>query len=254
MTTNIIKTTLTELDCSDFEIQLYEILSKHKMGVSDLAKHFDVHREKIYITLASLEKKGIIQKSESYSRSINISPPNYLLTLLKLKVSKTNRTAQELSTAMPELLLGFEQKNKPEWVESATDESEFLNLYDNFIKECKTNIVCFCNPMVLNEVIDFSFLKYWTKNRQSKNLKIRILIPKEYIYLYEQDHELTSNKSFLREIKSFESIQPFQGTFYISGSLVIFYDTIALKAIKIDNYVMANTLLALFELEWARLS
>jgi sugar-specific transcriptional regulator TrmB len=253
MTTNIIKTTLTELDCSDFEIQLYDILSKRKMGVSDLAKHFDVHREKIYITLASLEKKGIIRKSESYSRSINISPPNYLLTLLKFKISKTNRTAQELSTAMPELLLGFEQKNKPKWIESATGESEFLNLYDTFIKECKADIVCFCNPMILNEIIDFSFLKYWTRNRINKQLKISILVPQQYLYLYEQDPELTSNKSFLREIKSFESIQPFQGTFYVSGSLVIFYDTVTLKAIKIDNYIIANTLSAMFETIWKSL-
>lgn len=250
---NIIKTTLTELDCSDFEIQLYEVLTKRKMGVSDLAKHFDVHREKIYITLASLEKKGIVQKSESYSRTIQISPPNHLLTLLKFKISKTNRTAQELSTAMPDLLLGFEQKNKSKWIESSTGESEFLNLYDTFIKECKTDIVCFCNPMILNEIIDFSFLKHWTKNRQSKNLKIRILVPQQYLYLYDQDPELSSNKFFLREIKSFVSKQPFEGTFYVSGSLIIFYDTISLKAIKIDNYIMANTLLALFELEWTRL-
>jgi sugar-specific transcriptional regulator TrmB len=249
---NIIRLSLLELGCSDFEVQIYEYLCKQKSGITELAKHFDVHRKKIYLSLESLESLGIVLRSQNYSRQISIAPPNHILTLLKLKTSKTNKMAQELNTILPDLLSDFESKNHTNWVAFAKGENDFLNHYDSFIKEAKNDIVCFINPLIFNEVIDFSFVKHWSKNRQSKNLSIRILAPKEYEYLYKNDPDLESTKKFLREIRYIHNNYKFQGTVHISGPLVLLFDTIALKAVKIDNAIIANTLQTMFELEWNR--
>jgi sugar-specific transcriptional regulator TrmB len=243
---------LLELGCSDFEVLIYEYLTKHKIGITELAKHFDVHRKKIYLTLESLESMGIVLQSESYSRQISIAPPNHILTLLKLKTSKTNKMAQELNTVLPDLLLEYESKNHTNWVDFAQGENDFLNHYDSFIKEAKYDIVCFINPLIFNEIIDFSFVKHWSKNRQSKSLGIRILAPKEYEYLYKNDPDLESKQKFLREIRYMNSRYKFQGTVHISGSLVLLFDTISLKAVRIDNSIIAGTLQTMFELEWNR--
>jgi sugar-specific transcriptional regulator TrmB len=249
----IIKNALVELECSPFEITIYELLLNQDMGITELASHFGVHREKIYLALEKMQQKGIVQKPEQFARKITIHSPSHILTLLKLKMSKTNHILQELNNGMPDILYLNSGKKKAKWADFIEGENDFLSSYDQFIKEAKTDISCYINPIIFNEIIDFSFVKHWSKIRQNKKLNIRILAPKEYDYLYKIDPELESKQKFLREIRYFEISQKFQGTIHVSGELVLLFDTVSLKAVLIKNYIIANTLAAMFETIWKSL-
>jgi sugar-specific transcriptional regulator TrmB len=245
-----IKSSLLEIGCSSFEIEIYQHLLQKPQGITNIANHLGVQREKIYLAIEQMEKKGLLQKPAAYSRQLSVYPPSHLLTLLKIKLAKTNKTAQELNTILPDLLFGDNSKQSSKQIAVGKGENEFLTMFDFFIKEAKKDIVCFSNPVLLHQVIDMSFLKYWIKHRLNKNIHIRILIKKENEYVYGDDEELVSNAKYLRETRTIMTETAFQGTFYVSGTLVILCDPITLQIIKVDNIVIAQTLLALFENSW----
>jgi sugar-specific transcriptional regulator TrmB len=247
-----INTSLAELGCSSLEVKMYEYLMVKPKGITDIAKHFGSHREKIYSTIEAMEEKGILQKPAPYSRLVSVFPPSHLLTLLKIKLAKTNKTTQELNAILPDLLFAENSRSTTKNITTGKGENEFLRMFDSFIKEAQKDIVCFSNPVLLHQVVDISFLKYWIRHRIAKKIHIRILIKAEQKYIYGDDQELESNNKYLREIRTISSDMAYQGTFYVSGSIVIMCDPVTLQIIKLDNITIAQTFLALFENSWSK--
>jgi sugar-specific transcriptional regulator TrmB len=250
MISDIIKSTLLELGCSELDAKIYQLLLDKKISVTHLAKTLNVHREKIYTALSNLQNIGLINKKPDYSREIEVISPMHILSLLKIKAARTNKSAQDFGEVLPDLLLNFGDSLQDKKIEHLNGESDFIRAFDQLIDKSEGEILCYISPLYLYQVVDVSFLKYWVKKRTSSNVKVRLLASKEQSYVYESDQELQPNSAKLREIKYFDSAVKFQGTFCICGTTLYFFNPILMEVFVIKDKIMSETLRSMFEMLW----
>jgi HTH-type transcriptional regulator, sugar sensing transcriptional regulator len=237
---------LYDIGLDNLQAQLYyDLLLNPRMTISELAKDYGVHREKIYLASQKLVDIGLATYPKS-SKKINIESPSKIYILLKQKKSHFAKTEKDFVDVLPDLLPLYMTEIQKPIVQLYEGIDNFFGVFDQFIEEAKGEILCFTNPHHFHSIIGLDYLNNWIAKRVQKSLAIRIITSKTDMY----GGVLNSREDQLRQIRFLQDIDSFKATFYISGDRIAIWNSSVPKAVSIQDRVIVETFRFMFDSIW----
>jgi sugar-specific transcriptional regulator TrmB len=237
---------LYDIGLDNLQAQLYyDLLLNPRMTISELAKDYGVHREKIYLASQKLVDIGLATYPKS-SKKINIESPSKIYILLKQKKFHFAKTEKDFVDVLPDLLPLYMTEIQKPIVQLYEGIDNFFGVFDQFIEEAKEEILCFANPDYLHQVIQLDYLKPLIQKRILNKVPIRIISSKTNLY----DGDLQSNPNDMRTIKYLNNVSNYRGTIYLSGYKIAIFNSTNQRAIQIHDKVVSETFRFMFDSIW----
>ena len=251
---NILSNTLQKLGLSPLAIQVYETLVKlPDANIKQIADKIGVYRLKIYQALDELVEIGLIVRGEDYSRIIELSPPSKLMTIVRMRETEMNRTAEDLSKILPDLQSQYYSKGREPITKIYQGKKEFTQIFHQILDETQRGdeVLMFSEGKDFYDLIDFDYYnENWMKPRIKKGVYVRVLVREdnsEFRKMQKQD------KEHLRQMKvlpdSFKSL----GAVWVCGNKILNWNTAMARVIVITDSTMAKFYKDLFEVVWNRI-
>ena len=251
---NILSNTLQKLGLSPLAIQVYETLVKlPDANIKQIADKIGVYRLKIYQALDELVEIGLIVRGEDYSRIIELSPPSKLMTIVRMRETEMNRTAEDLSKILPDLQSQYYSKGREPITKIYQGKKEFTQIFHQILEETKSGdeMLIFSEGQDFYDIIDIEYFKEnWLKPRVKKNVFVKILLRSDNPEIH---YMVTNDKADLRQTKilpdSFKSL----GAVWVCGNKILNWNTAMARVIVITDSTMAKFYKDLFEIVWNRI-
>jgi len=249
MKTNVVYETLLAIGCTEIEAKIYQkLLENTDLNVSDLAQIFVVHRNKIYISLESLENKGLINYNKDYSRKIEVEQPSKILSILQEQENNLNQTKNSFLEVLPAVLSSFYSSGKQQFIKVYSGQTEFMNLFYKLYSETDQELLFFGNGDMFRKLVSPFFLNTVIKVRVERKIPMRMIDSKTSESLVDATkrgtREYRTYKQFPSDLKSF-------GTFHVAGNKIVIWNPVVANAIMIEDKTTSDFFREIFELIWA---
>jgi len=248
MKTNVVFETLLTIGLTEFEAKIYlKLLENSELNVSALSQVFEVHRNKIYQALETLENKGLLSYSKDYSRSIEVEQPSKILSILQEQENQITQTKNSFLEVLPSVLSSYYSSGKQQFIKVYTGQSEFMNLFYKLYSETDQELVFFGNGDMFRSLVSPFFLNTVINVRVQRKIPMRMIDSKKSESLEDaikrgvKEHR--KFKQFPFELKSF-------GTFHVAGNKVVIWNPVAANAIMIEDKTTSDFFREIFNIIW----
>ncbi|MEI6729041.1 MAG: helix-turn-helix domain-containing protein [bacterium] len=240
-----------ELGLTEFEAKIYALLVDLKNPtVTELCTQTGSYRRKVYEALEALNQAGLIEHTSDYSRNIKVKSPVVLDTLLKSKQYELNKVSLNYQDLLPQLLSNFFTEGKEPQIQVFDGLNKFKYLFNTLLDQVEndTEILSYNEGQDLYDILDLNyFLNIWVEKRISKKVFARVLANGGS---QAATKEKQRDKEKYREVRMLANTVENKGCFWILGSKIILWDTATVKAVVIENKLIADLLSQLFEGAW----
>jgi sugar-specific transcriptional regulator TrmB len=247
----VIKKTLLEIGLSEMATKVYlQIYQNPKQNITEIAQNLGIYRRKIYESLDELEGLNLLGKSDQRYKEFRLKSPVFLKTMLKDKQHKLNKNLLDFEEVLPSLLTNFFEKGKIPEVRIFDQSNKFKYLFNTILDEIdpKDEILNYNEGDDFYKIVDIDyFFEVWVEKRIKKNIFIRVLANINNSVL---DREIPKDSQKYRETRFLKNSNGIKGCYWIIGSKIILWDTIAVKAILIENLILAKLMKNQFEINW----
>lgn len=244
-----IRLALQSLGVSEFDQKVYAIiLDRGTTNVSSLARHFTVERPTVYGAIDRLQSLGLMAKKQDYSRRVAVEPPCMILALIEKQKNILRQVGAELEQKMPEMMLEFSTKNRDSSYKMFEGREQFLAVFEEAIQEANDEILFFGD---VENFVSYEGIKTeqtWIKKRLKKNVSIRLLVIKP------KDEEITQiEKDDPTELRQTRYLPPqfnCTSSFMIYGHKTLLWNTLADRAIVVEDPIITEMFTQIFESLW----
>jgi sugar-specific transcriptional regulator TrmB len=109
----LLHTVFESLGLDRLEGDIYlELIKDRAISVSKLAIQFGTNRVRVYKAFENLEKIGLIERENDFSKITEVEPPSRVLALLRNKENELKRQMQQFEDIAPELMYSYEKSEK----------------------------------------------------------------------------------------------------------------------------------------------
>lgn len=238
-----IKNELKFLGLSDNEARIYLAnLELGKASVLAISKQAEIKRPTAYITLNSLQEKGIVREINENNKS------RYLPENPKIVIDRQKRKINELEKILP-MLSGLFVKNedKPK-VRFYEGKEGIISIYeDNLLEPQNSELLAFTSAKDLYNLVG-DYMDEHIERRVKRNISVKTIVtnyeefPKHF---YNQKPELRQMRALKNEDFSFN------GEINIYGNKVSIVSlTKEVVGLIIESQQIANNMRAIFRLAW----
>jgi HTH-type transcriptional regulator, sugar sensing transcriptional regulator len=245
-------TFLQNLDLTKTEISLYELLLKlGEVPVQALIKESSLKRPTVYKGLYSLEKKGLVVKSDILKKiHFQACPPAKLLELAQNKYENLSRTKEDLRALLPQLSSSYILSTEKPIVRMFEGVEGLKEIYLDILKDKQPGYSVMQNEDI-NEELDKWLIEWFTPRRVRAKMPLKMICSAT-----EKDGKEFKKKDLIaRRFSKIVPINlfPFQHEVTIYGDKVAFIHykkKSPLIGIMIKHPFFAQTLKAWFDLAW----
>ncbi len=86
MTSNILNSIFLELGLTYIDTEIYKLLiNSQNLTISLIAKELNIHRDKVYKSLAKMEEFGLLTQIKNHTGKIELNSPSHLMALIQKK-------------------------------------------------------------------------------------------------------------------------------------------------------------------------
>lgn len=235
----------------EFEAKIYSLLIDLKNPtITQLCTQTGSYRRKVYEALERLTKVGLVEFASDYSRNIKVKSPIVLDTLLKSKQYELNKVSLNYQDLLPQLLTNFYTEGKEPQIQVFDGLNKFKYLFNTLLDRIPENIemLSYNEGNDLYDILDLNyFLNIWVEKRIAKKVFAKVLANGDNI---DAKKEQTRDKQKYREIRILPNKASNKGCFWVIGNKIILWDTFTIKALVIENKLIASMLKDLFESVW----
>ena len=252
MKSDLIKNSLLSIGLGEFSTLVYlELLRNDQHDISSLSLELNTYRLKIYQSLDKLSEFGLIKnKAKDYSRNIILETPNRIISLIKEKQSGLTLISKKLDDYLPQLQSEFYSTRKQPLTSVYQGITQFKLFFDLILDETEMGgeiLVIGDGPDFEDIVTAEYFLQNWMIRRLEKKITVRILARH---FNQRLKRIMKNNDLELREIKFMDKQFTQPGCLWITKNKVINWNTVLPKAIVIEDQIMAQFYIGLFESFW----
>lgn len=246
---------VVELGLSQFEAKIYAILVELKNPtITQLCIETGSYRRKVYEALEKLNGADLIEFASDYSRNIKVKSPVVLDTLLKSKQYELNKVSLNYQDLLPQLLTNFYTEGKEPAIQVFDGLNKFKYLFNTLLDQTPENIemLSYNESQDLYDILDLPyFLNVWVEKRIAKKVFAKVLANGDNL---DAKKEQTRDKQKYREIRILANKANNKGCFWLIGNKIILWDTFTVKAVVIENQLIAGMFKDLFENDWGRVN
>jgi len=247
MKSNILEKSLVLLGLSELSTKLYiYLLENSKQSITEIAKHFNLHRNYIYNSLEELQSFGLLEYQKDFSKNIILESPEKVLNLIEIKKNDFENAQKNFTEVLPNYLHNFYHDQNSQTVRIYKGRNEFLALLNKLYSQPQSEILVFGNDDLLIDVLGGltdTFIQKRVKNKS----KVRILTTSPALYL---ERNKDKNSSQFREFRYLPDKISFSGSFHVMGELFISWNPLIPNAVVIEDGVAASMYRNVFELLW----
>lgn len=243
MESDILYNSLLEVGLDELGAKIYIGLLKLKNPtITELARQFGVERLTIYRAIDKLEKTGLLDKKEDYSRNIKLESPSKVLAMLKRKQSVAKHLSDNLATFLPDLLAEYHQTGRQPKVRFYESRESFMALLDESVNEAEGELYFLGSPEILNFVPEY--MQIYISNRKKKQ------IISHSISFRNPTLATHSHKEELRELKWLPAKFNVPAAYLAYGNKVAIWNTALPKIILIEDKVIFEFFKAIHSILW----
>ena len=235
------------IDWLEGEIYM-DMIKDRNIPVTTLAKKYSTNRVKIYKALENLEKHGLIERENDFSKITEVESPSRVTALLQDKENELKRQIHYFESLSPELMYSYEKSEKIPRVQIYEGLSQMGKLLLQHLEEVQGETLWLNEGEDINALfgIEYWFTEY-SQKRAKKGIKARILANTNNITLKRyQDKE----EAELREVRWLPSQYQSPGTFTIFNDKIIMWNTFIPRAVVIYDGQLAQAQRDIFEMLW----
>lgn len=234
---------LKNIGLTENEALIYlSCLELGKASVLELSKQAKIKRPTTYITLFSLQEKGIVRELKQNNKL------RYVAENPKIVINRQKNKIERLETELP-LLMGIAAKGKAKpKIRFYEGKAGIINIYeDNLLEPSGSELLAFTAAQDLYNIVG-EYMDEHIVRRVKKGIQVRTIVTS---YEKFQEH-LKNAEEELRQMRALKSKDfQFTGEINIYGnkvSIVSFGDE--LIGMIIESKQIANNMRAIFELAW----
>jgi sugar-specific transcriptional regulator TrmB len=237
------------LGLNKLEADLYlELIKDRAIPVAALAKQFGTNRVRVYKAFENLEKTGLIERENDFSKITEVEPPLRVLALLRDKENQFKRQLEKFEDMAPELMYSYEKSEKTPRVKIYEGIGQMGKLLLQTLEEVQDEYLWLNEGEDLNAIFDTEyFFTEYSKKRAKKSISVRILANTDNISIKRFAHVA---KEELREVRFLPSKYQSPGTITIYNDKMILWNTFIPRAIVIYDKQLAQIQRDLFEMLW----
>ena len=248
MKLNILEQSLLLLGLTELSVRLYiHLLENSKQNITEIAKHFNLHRNYIYNSLAELQSFGLLEYQKNFSKNIVLESPDKVLSLIEIKKNDFENAHKNFIEVLPSYLHNFYNDSKTQTIKVYRGRNEFLALFNKLYSQPDQEVLYLGNDDLFIDVFAASLFDSTIQKRVKNKTKIRILTTKPALYL--ENHK-SENQSKLREFRYLPDNYNFSGSFHVVGDMFISWNPLIPNAVVIEDGVTAKMYRSVFELLW----
>jgi len=252
MNSNILEKTLELIGVSELATKLYiYLLENSKQSITDIAKHFNIHRNYIYVALEELERFDLASYEKKYAKNIVLEAPDKVLSLLEIKKNSYEAGYKDFMEVLPNYLQNFYSDSKNQTIRVYKGKIDFIAFFHKIYTKPNQETLFLGNNDLFIDVFSRSIFDSFLKRRVENKTKSRILTTRPAIYLEKNKHK---DQEEYREFRYLPKDYDFAGSFQIIGNTFISYNPLIPNAVVIEDGVAAQMYRNLFEFIWVKSS
>jgi|ERR1035437_138902 sugar-specific transcriptional regulator TrmB len=247
MTTNMFIKDLIELGLGEKEAKAYITLLELEVAtVQELAKVAKINRSSAYVTLESLQKKGLVSVSDDKKvRKYIATAPEAVLRSAEDKARKQENVRQKIEALVPEMKALYKGTKKKPLVRIYEGKQGLINIFEDSLRSKEKLIRVSSSPGNLGPII-YNYIPHFVAERFKRGVKMISIHP---------DDEM--NRELKRKIpNNFDSITLVpEKSHNFSADFAIYDDKIGYMVkdngglgVIIESREMAEVMKSLFDL------
>jgi len=243
------------LGISSFEAEVYnELISDPVINIGKICTKLNTYKVKLYEAINSLVEKGLVKKMGHKYNDIYPESPSKVLEIIQNKEREINQISQNFEIALPSLERDFFNNSKKSDVFTYSGKHNFVKLTNILLDELPmdSTIYTLANGLDFYEIVDFFYFNGpWIKKRLSKRIKVKMIASHEN---FRVQSFIERNEVELREVKFLPENTKFSpSSLWICNNKIINWNTILPKAVIIEDQILANFYIDVFEYIWGTL-
>jgi sugar-specific transcriptional regulator TrmB len=245
----LLHTVFESLGLDKLEGDLYlELIKDRSVPVSKLAIQFGTNRVRIYKAFEKLEKIGLIERENDFSKITEVEPPSRVLALLRNKENELKRQMQQFEELTPELMYSYEKSEKTPRVQIYEGLGQMGKLLLQTLEEVKEEYLWVNEGEDLNTLFNTEyFYTQYSQKRAKKGVSVRILANTNNISIKRFADRAEKE---LRQVRFLPVAYQSPGTITIFNDKIILWNTFIPRAILIYDKQLAQMQRDLFEMMW----
>jgi sugar-specific transcriptional regulator TrmB len=225
-----------------------ELIKDRAISVSKLAIQFSTNRVRIYKAFENLEKIGLIERENDFSKITEVEPPSRVLALLRNKENELKRQMQQFEELAPELMYSYEKSEKTPRVQIYEGLGQMGKLLLQTLEEVKDEYLWVNEGEDLNALFNTEyFYTEYSQKRAKKGVSVRILANTNNISIKKFADRAEKE---LRQVRFLPIAYQSPGTITIFNDKIILWNTFIPRAIMIYDKQLAQIQRDLFNILW----
>ena len=225
-----------------------ELIKDRAVPVSKLAIQFGTNRVRIYKAFENLEKIGLIERENDFSKITEVEPPSRVLALLRNKENELKRQMMQFEELAPELMYSYEKSEKTPRVQIYEGLGQMGKLLLQTLEEVKDEYLWVNEGEDLNALFNTEyFYTEYSKKRAKKGVSVRILANTNNISIKKFADRAEKE---LRQVRFLPVAYQSPGTITIFNDKIILWNTFIPRAIMIYDKQLAQIQKDMFEMLW----
>jgi sugar-specific transcriptional regulator TrmB len=225
-----------------------ELIKDRTVPVSKLAEKLGTNRVRIYKAFEKLEKIGLIERENDFSKITEVEPPSRVLALLRDKENELKRQLHQFEEIAPELMYSYEKSEKTPRVKIYEGIGQMGKLLLQTLEEVKDEYLWMNEGEDLNALFNTEyFYTEYSQKRAKKNVSVRILANTNNISIKKFADRAEKE---LRQVRFLPVAYQSPGTITIFNDKIILWNTFIPRAIMIYDKQLAQIQRDIFEMTW----
>jgi sugar-specific transcriptional regulator TrmB len=164
---------LVEFGLGDKEARIYlKLLELEVAGVQELAKATHINRSTIYVTLESLQKKGLVSESQGFGIQRYVaSSPEMILRSAQDAANATEHMRTKIESILPEMKALFKGTKKKPLVKVFEGKEGLISAFEISLNNKEKLMRIWSSPFNLGKVVS-DYLPIYIKKRLDLGIKM----------------------------------------------------------------------------------
>jgi sugar-specific transcriptional regulator TrmB len=237
------------LGLSELEGNIYlDLIKSREVPVTELAKRYNTNRVRVYKAFENLEKLGLIERENDFSKITEVESPGRVLALLKDKENQLKLQVEKFEEFAPELTYSYEKSEKTPRVKIYEGIGQMGKLLLQTLEEVQGEYLWLNEGEDLNALFNAEyFFTEYSQKRAKKGIRVRILANTDNISIKRFDHVAVQE---LRQVRYLPPQYQSPGTITIYNDKMILWNTFIPRAIVIYDKQLAQIQRDIFEMLW----